>query len=60
LIDRKQCTSCFGMWFLFNHEGREAYYRLSQVSPESCNVCRPIDKEIESSCIVSEERWVKL
>lgn len=60
LIDQKQCTSCLGMWFLFNHEGCKAYYRLSPVPPESCDVCRPIDEEIESNCIVSKERWVEL
>lgn len=60
LIERKQCIECLGMWFLFNHEGKEAFYRLSQVEPSDCKVCDPIDKEIEEKCLVSMERWVQV
>ena len=59
-IERKQCTECLGMWFIFDHEGSEAFYRLSPVAPEMCTVCEPIDREIESKSIVSMERWIKV
>lgn len=58
LIERKQCTTCYGMWFLFNHEGHECYYRLGPTAPEDCGVCRPIDEDIESRSVVSSEAWV--
>ena len=60
LIERKQCIECLGMWFLFNHEGKEAFYRLSQVEPSDCTVCDPIDKEIEEKCIISMEKWIEV
>jgi len=60
LLDHKQCSECEGVWFLFNHEGRTAYYRLSPIEPRDCSVCEPIDKEIEAGCLVSIERWVAL
>ena len=60
LIERKQCNECLGMWFLFNHYGEKAYYRLSPVAPEDCGVCRPIDIEIEQNSVVSQENWVEL
>jgi len=58
-IERKQCTECLGMWFLFNHEGSDAFYRLSEVEPSGCSICEPIDKEIESKSLLTTERWIK-
>jgi hypothetical protein len=60
LLDHKQCSECLGVWFLFSHEGKTAYYRLSQIPPASCSVCEPIDEEIEAGCLVSMEQWVTL
>lgn len=59
-IDRKQCRSCFGMWIRFNHEGQLGVYRLSPVDPQSCNVCRPLDDQLESQSILTSEQWVNL
>jgi len=57
-IERRQCTECLGFWFLFNHEGSDAFYRLSEVEPSSCHICHPIDKDIESKSLLSVSRWV--
>lgn len=57
-IERHQCNECSGMWFLFDHDGQTAYYRLSPIEPNDCSVCAPIDKEIEAGAIMTSERWV--
>jgi len=57
-IERRQCNECLGIWFLFDHDGQTAYYRLSPVEPSDCSVCDPIDKEIETGAIMTSERWV--
>jgi len=59
-IERKQCKECAGIWFHFNHEGKDAYYRLSPVSPDMCTVCYPLDKDLESKSLLSMERWIKV
>lgn len=59
-IDRRQCKECLGIWFLFNHNGSESFYRLARVAPETCVVCKPIDEEIEARSVMSEEQWVSL
>jgi hypothetical protein len=58
-IERRQCEECFGMWFLFDCEGKEAFYRLSTVEPSQCTICDPIDKDIESKSLMSTEKWIK-
>ena len=59
-IERRQCKECLGMWFLFNHYGRESFYRLAIDAPENCSTCKPIDEEIEARSVMSEEQWVSL
>ena len=59
-IERKQCKECAGIWFHFNHEGNDAYYRLSPVSPEQCSVCLPLNTDLESNALLSMERWIKV
>jgi len=57
-IERRQCTECLGMWFLFNHEGNDAFYRLSEVEPSGCSICHPIDEEIEAKAVLTASRWI--
>ena len=59
-IDRRQCKLCYAMWFAFDHHGQVAYYRLGQDEPDLCEICKPIDEDIESKCVVSHERWVTI
>lgn len=59
LIDQKQCNECLGLWFHFNHEGNNAFYRLSPLAPEDCTSCDKIDKEIEKETVYSFAEWVK-
>jgi hypothetical protein len=58
LIGIKECSECHGHWFLFNHEGNEAYYRLAPSPPDDCSICQPIDNEIESRAIITAEQWI--
>jgi len=60
ILDQKQCNECGGVWLLFDHEGRIAYYRLSPVAPCDCSVCEAIDIEIEKDCIITREQWLTL
>jgi len=59
LIEHRRCNECEGFWFLFDYEGTESFYRLSEVAPEWCTICAPLDLEIESKSLVSIERWIK-
>jgi len=59
-LDRRMCKTCHATWFMFDHRGEIGYYRLGADAPEECPTCKPIDEEIESNCIISEEQWVSL
>lgn len=59
-LDRRHCSECLGMWFLFAHEGKEAFYRLSPVEPKDCSICGPLDAEIDAKAIMSVEGWRKI
>ena len=60
LIEMKQYNECHGMWFYFNYYDDVGYYRLSPVAPCDCSVCQPIDADIESGAIMTEEMWISL
>lgn len=60
LIERKQCIECQSHWFLFNHEGKESFYRLGMIAPEFCDACRPLDQQLEAHSILTQEQWVEL
>jgi len=59
-IVRHQCLECLGMWFIFDHQGNEAVYRLSPVAPEMCTICKPIDMKVVENSIMSVEQWNKV
>ena len=60
LIEMKQCNECHGMWFHFSSNDSLGYYRLSPVAPCDCSICHPLDQEIESGAIMTEEGWISL
>jgi len=60
LIDQKQCVECLGLWFHFNHEGNNAFYRLSPLAPEDCTYCSKLDKQIEKEAVLTSESWVSV
>jgi hypothetical protein len=59
-IGNKRCKECYGVWFLFNHEGTKAFYRLSPSAPEDCKLCYALDVAIESKSLVTMERWIEV
>lgn len=58
-ITRRQCMECLGMWFHFDHNGNNAFYRLSMLAPEDCVRCSVLDKQIEAESLYSVAEWVK-
>jgi len=58
-ISRRQCGECLGIWFHFNHEGNNAFYRLSMLAPEDCERCNVLDQKVEAECLYSVAQWVK-
>ena len=59
-IDRRQCIRCYAMWFVFDHQGTPSYYRLGNDEPAKCDICKPIDEDIEKNSICTSERWFNL
>ena len=59
--ERKYCNECHAIWIIFQESDKtEGVYRIAATEPGNCSVCGPIDKEIESQCIMSHETWEKI
>ena len=59
-ISNKRCKDCHGVWFLFDHNGTESFYRLSPVAPIDCKLCYALDVAIESKSLLTMERWIEV
>lgn len=58
LIERYQCKECLGLWFHFNYNGNNAFYRLSPLEPGDCTICAELDIAIEKDSLLTIENWV--